>query len=500
MYNYFKFYKYLFRYRYYLIVFFLFWFSINTGSKYITNEFIKNEFFENKFNFLRAILPYLILFKFILYDFFYNKKKLLNFDSFSTLFFLYSFVQLTGLLYYKQNLYEHYWLICIFALMLFYNLVNYENNIVLLKLIKLMSISLLLILFFIFLFLVLKENILSINLLYHSNAFNLLFQNEQIPRSSGLSRMALVLFIFFNCLYLTDKNFSYFKNFVLIINIIFVTTIFTLQSRGTIISFLIIVTLNIYLYENINFYNKLKYLILILLLPALFFISYPYLKVFLIKNIEINNVHEKNLNHEINVNDFKFHLRQDFFIIEEKSEEDLKNKIISFSNNRLDAWNYLLQIFFNNKINQNMKKKLISFDLEKFLIKNKKNLITGHGPQADRHFLHNKLNNMADSIKGPFGAHASNGYIYSLICSGILGFFIFVAINILVFFKYTKLIINKKKIGLISDPFLIASILSIIFLQFRILFENSYSVFGVDLLIFCSSYLIINNKYKEIKN
>ena len=40
---------------------------------------------------------------------------------------------------------------------------------------------------------------------------------------------------------------------------------------------------------------------------------------------------------------------------------------------------------------------------------------------------------MADSIKGPFGAHASNGYIYSLICSGILGFFIFVAINILVF-------------------------------------------------------------------
>ena len=66
-------------------------------------------------------------------------------------------------------------------------------------------------------------------------------------------------------------------------------------------------------------------------------------------------------------------------------------------------------------------------------------------------------------------------------------------------FKYTKLIINKKKIGLISDPFLIASILSIIFLQFRILFENSYSVFSVDLLIFCSSYLIINNKYKEIK-
>ena len=43
--------------------------------------------------------------------------------------------------------------------------------------------------------------------------------------------------------------------------------------------------------------------------------------------------------------------------------------------------------------------------------------------QADRHFLHNKLNNMADSIKGPFGAHASNGYIYSLICSVSLDFY-----------------------------------------------------------------------------
>ena len=57
-----------------------------------------------------------------------------------------------------------------------------------------------------------------------------------------------------------------------------------------------------------------------------------------------------------------------------------------------------------------------------------------------------------------------------------------------------------KKINLISDPLLTASILSIIFLQFRILFENSYSVFGVDLLVFISCYLIINKKFKDIRN
>ena len=76
MYNIFKIYKYLFTYKYYLLIFFLFWFSINTGSKYITYEFIKNEFFSNKFNFFRAILPYLILLKFVLYDFFLIEKNI----------------------------------------------------------------------------------------------------------------------------------------------------------------------------------------------------------------------------------------------------------------------------------------------------------------------------------------------------------------------------------------------------------------------------------------
>ena len=102
-------------------------------------------------------------------------------------------------------------------------------------------------------------------------------------------------------------------------------------------------------------------------------------------------------------------------------------------------------MFFKNKIDQKMQTKLVSFNLKKFLVKDKKNLLTGHGPQADRYFLQNKLNYMADSITGPFGGHASNGYIYSLICSGIIGFIAFFTLNILVFFKYIKLVFNEKK-------------------------------------------------------
>ena len=499
MYNIFKIYKYLFTYKYYLLIFFLFWFSINTGSKYITYEFIKNEFFSNKFNFFRAILPYLILLKFVLYDFFFNRKKILKFDIFSGLLVLYSFIQLTGLIYYKQNLYEHYWVICLIALMLFYNLVNHENNIILLKLIKLLSIFILFALFFVFLFLVLKENILSENLLYNSVAFSKLFQGEPIPRSSGLSRMGLILFIFFNCLYFSNKNYNY-KKILLFINIFFVTIIFIFQSRGTIISFLIVLILTIYLYENINYYQKIKYVITILFIPIIIFISYPYIKTFLIKKNETHTAHQNNIKDKTNSNELRSHLRQDFFVTKENNKEGFNTKVVVFSNNRIDAWNFLIQMFFKNKIDKKMEEKLISFHLKKFLVKDKKNLLTGHGPQADRHFLHNKLDYTADSVLGPFGAHASNGYIYSLICSGIIGFIAFITVNILVFFKYIKLIFYKKKISLISNPFLTTSILSIIFLQFRILFENSYSVFGVDLLIFISCYLIINKKYKEIKN
>ena len=73
-------------------------------------------------------------------------------------------------------------------------------------------------------------------------------------------------------------------------------------------------------------------------------------------------------------------------------------------------------------------------------------------------------------------------------------------INIIILFKIFKIIVYKK-LGMFNDePLLSSSILIIIFLQFRLLIENSFSVFGVDLLILISAYLIVNTKYKEINN
>ena len=210
---------------------------------------------------------------------------------------------------------------------------------------------------------------------------------------------------------------------------------------------------------------------------------------------------------EIKIKKIEIGLRDDLLFQSKTKNYDfdkknLKDKIYELSNNRLYAWEYLIQIFFKNEINENMKKKIRSknYNNSDFLKKNKKNFLTGHGPQADRHFLYAKKINSSDKVLGPFGAHASNGYVYSLICAGILGFLTFFYINIIIFYKILKIFIHKRKINFNIEPFLSSSILIIIFLQFRLLIENSFSVYGVDLLILFSAYLIVNTKYKEINN
>ena len=70
----------------------------------------------------------------------------------------------------------------------------------------------------------------------------------------------------------------------------------------------------------------------------------------------------------------------------------------------------------------------------------------------------------------------------------------FLAVNIVFFYL-------KLEFPIAESLFIIFfGLLTNLFLQFRILFENSYSVFGVDMLLLFSSYLIIANEYKKLKN
>jgi len=197
-------------------------------------------------------------------------------------------------------------------------------------------------------------------------------------------------------------------------------------------------------------------------------------------------------------------LRPELIISDEIKNSEIITKISQISNNRVDAWNYLIQIFFRYELTAEMKKKIeySGYDPNKFNKIKRKNILTGYGPQADRFLMYNQSRlNEAPQILGPFGYNASNGIIYSLICSGILGLACYIMLNIIIIFKTLKVFLFKfKSKNLIGNPILVTAIFSILFLQFRNLFENSFSVFGVDLLILITSYLVVHNEYRKLKS
>ena len=482
-------YKLYLPYTKFLIIIFLFWCSINTGSKYITTDYLNQFTINNSISYIRALLPYF----FLLYYFFFIKFNKIYFKSSDTvfkLFFLYAIFQISGLVYNFNNVFEHYWVICLLAVIIFFNWVDKIKDEKLLNLIFLTNKIAIITIFSIFTFIAFKENINTQDILYNSTTFNLLYNGEQGPRSSGLSRMSLIIFIFFNAFYFANIFNKKINILILTINIMLISIIMLIQSRGIILCFFTIFLIINIVYKFKNFIHRLSYFILILIIPLIIFTSYPIIKNNLIKNFD------KEKSYTFNLTELK--LRN--FSLEDK---DIKEKLIVISNNRYWAWQFLIQIFLNNNLNKNIIKviKESRYDPEGFNLYKKKNLLTGYGPQADRKFLKNSSSSYSKSpvILGPFGHHASNGYIYSLICSGIFGLITFISLNLIIFFKLFKIFLKKKSSFLNSKPYLTSSILCIIFLQIRLLFENSFSVFGVDLLILLSSYLIIQNEYRKLK-
>jgi len=464
----------------YLLILFFFWFSINTGSKYLHIDNLFENLTNNILNFVRSILPHLIVIYLLSIEKIY-KKNIFNRDYFFIFFGLYGLFQILGLIYQFENLNEHYWVLCLYSALLFYKFIENKNDEKLINFLFISNLIFISAIFLIFIFLTFKENILSTNLLYNSRAFSLIYNTEQLPRSSGLSRMALILFIFLNSLYFSEICNSKQKTFLLIKISLLISILLLLQSRGPILSFIIIFISWIIIF-------KIKKKIIH------FF--------FTIKNFLINK-------QAISIKNFEIKLRPELIISDEIKKSEIKKseiitKISQISNNRVDAWDYLIQIFFRYELTAEMKKKIeySGYDPNKFNKIKRKNILTGYGPQADRFLMYNQSRlNEAPQILGPFGYNASNGIIYSLICSGILGLACYIMLNIIIIFKTLKVFLFKfKSKNLIGNPILVTAIFSILFLQFRNLFENSFSVFGVDLLILITSYLVVHNEYRKLKS
>ena len=156
----------------------------------------------------------------------------------------------------------------------------------LIKFIFVINIFFISLIFIFFVFIALRENILSYKLLYHSSTFIGQLGGEYMPRSSGISRMGLILFIFFNSIYFskqTKKNNLYY----LIINSLIISLLFILQSRAVILFFLILFLFINFIFNFENFKNRIIYFASIIIIPLILFFSYPLIKQYLIQKLDI---------------------------------------------------------------------------------------------------------------------------------------------------------------------------------------------------------------------
>ena len=480
---------------YFIIAICLFWFSINTGSKYINFNNLVELNSEYLFNLIRSILPYLILILFILKFNFLIYKIFLKKDLLFLSLFFYGIFQILGLIFNNKNFHEHYWVVCLFSILVYFKYILETKNLFFVNLIFKINIFIISVIFVIFTFIALKENIFSYNLLYHSKSFSFRLADEYFPRATGISRMALILFFVSNALYFVEK--IKIKKFLFLsINSLLIFIIFILQSRGVILFFIISYILINIIFKFKNYKERLTFYLFTIIFPLLLFFSYPVSKNYFIEKyeIELDQFYGETLD-KLNF------LRDDFLIKENKS--DLSDNINAISNNRAQAWNYLIQIFLEGELNSEMKNKIINLKYipQEFHSEKKQKFLFGLGPQADRHLMNLKRTTnkgFAKSDYGPFGAHASNVFVYSLICGGFLSFIIILILNISILLKILKIIKYRKELNPTKNYTLIVSIPIILFLMYRGLIENSYGVYGVDLIMFVSSYTVLVAHLRKI--
>ena len=362
--------------------------------------------------------------------------------------------------------------------------------------------------------------------LYGSQTWSEYFMNENIIRVTGLARIiALIAIILFVKLNNHISNFS--KLILIILLIFFGITIWGLQSRLTFLCLTVVLFIYFTLFLRKNI---LKYFI------TIFIISFFSVEGFnTIANFKyLNSVtHVKKILDDKSLKDIATKLKLPVTdvekILNEKSLKDISTKnqdrkkiedIASklklsatdvekiLSKERKNQESRLKKTFNAFKDGQHVTGKNTVVDTLEYvssartLIWNKiiKNYeykrLFGYGPQADRHVILK----IKKKDKGPGGymSNASSSFFYAFICGGYFSLFLLILLNIHAL--YLMFIYLRNKIYKNNNSIVIKStFLVLIFLMIRSIFENSYSLFSLDYLLFVSSIIIFEKLLKNDK-
>ncbi len=281
-----------------------------------------------------------------------------------------------------------------------------------------------------------------------------------VQNSNGASRVTFLIFIFFftRFIFKIKKNKKYKKYFFF--SILLSIIIFYLQSR-LVTSFLIIYVLFWILnFSNKKIYLKIFFFISIVIIP--FAIQHNYNT-----KLAINLNKDPSFLEKSRILGFDIKITRDQFRgagISEECSFTINNvtlEILDFySSGRVCGWEILLKNI------------------------GKKDILFGKGFFYDQIYL-NKYQKIS-----------SNSYINIIYNSGLIGFFPFLIIFIILISKYQVIYMLYKKSD--YNDFLIFNFM--LFLLFRSFFEDTFAFVSIDLILFLTCSAILLSKIKEVQN
>ena len=404
-------------------------------------------------NLLRFFSP-TIIFPILLFFFLKLKKQ---YNHFICTYFIYGFWQILIFIILKDNLdiIQNYQIILnLFTTLLIFQLINHFNEDLKKNLLFIFMIFIFLILLFFSYKLFLEFYNNNDLYLYKSNilAPNNSILEQAVPRITGLSRMAIIIFSFIFLYQITTYNKIY-KTLCKLFLFFLVIAIYAFNTRTGIVG-LIIFFLYYFIFINHSITKKILNFFFIIILPILIFE--------MIINIKINLAIKKN-NLEIN------YLSNNNRSSDHSNNISKHNRVLTYqgSSGRIEIWRNSLAII------------------------QEKNIILGIGPQADRKLLTDYIKKNSDKIE-ILENNSSNAIIYSYLCGGLVSFFAFMFIYILVF-KEIFLNLFLKKLSYKNNLYVNFSLFNLIFLSLRTFFENGYAHFGIDFCLLCLCYFIIKD-------
>ena len=391
---------------------------------------------------MRGYVQFVILI-FLIYKNFFIFSDLRNVNNFFILFFLYNLVQIYSLILSNNDNYNIIYNILALNIILFFNIIFIKKKKEVQKILYFFN---LLIVFIYLGFLVeyLYNLIIKNHLFYgHHSIKSSLMPVMNMPRSSGLGRMALLIFLF--CITFVDLN--KIKNKLFLIFVV-IPGIFLTQSRAIVgIYVLIILVISFSKYFkliNLQFNDFKKNFIIFVIVPLITSVLITQLKP---SNLDYyKNLYFKKINID-NTKNFKFN----------KIETDiqiLRNQNPSFTSYRAEHWK----------------------DLIKKTVQSTQSILIGNGVQADRFLIKQT---------------ASNATLYFYASSGVIGLLIYVMIIINIIKTLVKKINYLRKSSYKDNNFTFA-VLVIFALLIRGIVESSYAVFSIDYIFFIIALYFIN--------